>query len=64
MSWEVAEAAARECLEGYLAALQRGDRESAEFWRVNATERIVNLNDAIGNYLKSGGSDGTEQTRG
>jgi hypothetical protein len=60
MSWEVAEAAARECLEGYLAALQRGDRESAEFWRANATERIVNLNDAIGNYLKSGGTDSAE----
>jgi hypothetical protein len=60
MSWEVAQAAALECLEAYLEALQRGDWNQAEFWRRNATERIVNLNDAIGNYLKSGGVDGAE----
>jgi hypothetical protein len=60
MSWEVAQAATLECLEAYLAALQRGDWESAEFWRKNTTERIVNLNDAIGNYLRSGGTDGAE----
>jgi hypothetical protein len=60
MSWEVAEAAAYECLEAYLAALQRGDFESAKFWRDVTSERIGNLNDALGNYLKSCGSDGTE----
>ena len=49
MSWQIAEAAARECLEGYLFAIQRGDMESAEFWRANTVERIVNLNDAIRN---------------
>jgi hypothetical protein len=60
MSWEVAEAAARECLEAYLEALQRLDFESAEFWRKNTSERIVNLNDAIRNYIESGGIDGAE----
>ena len=60
MSWQIAEAAARECLEGYLFAIQRGDMESAEFWRANTVERIVNLNDAIRNYYQSGRADGTE----
>jgi hypothetical protein len=56
MSWEVAEAATRECLEAYLQAIQRGDMESAEFWRRNTIERIVNLNDAIRNHYQSGGT--------
>jgi hypothetical protein len=60
MSWEVAEAAARECLEAYLHALQRGDRESAEFWRRVATERVVNLSDALRNHFQFGGTDRTE----
>jgi HD-GYP domain-containing protein (c-di-GMP phosphodiesterase class II) len=61
MSWEVAEAAARELLDAYLQALQRGDYEAAEFWRRNASERIVNLNDAIGKHLReSGRADGAE----
>jgi hypothetical protein len=61
MSWEVAEAAARECLDAYLQALQRGDREAAAFWRAVATERIVNLNDAIGKYFReSGRADGAQ----
>jgi hypothetical protein len=60
MSWEVAEAAAYECLEAYLAALHRGDWESANFWRDVTNERIGNLNVALGNYLKSQRSDGTE----
>jgi hypothetical protein len=51
MSWEIAEAAARECLEAYLQALQRGDYESAEFWRQVTTERIGNLNDALRDYF-------------
>jgi hypothetical protein len=60
MSWEVAEAAARECLEAYLQAVQRGDYEAAEFWRLNAIERIGNLNDALRNYFWSGGTDSAE----
>ena len=60
MSWEVAEAAVRELLDAYLQALQRGDREAAEFWRQNCAERIGNLNDAIRNHIESGRTDGTE----
>lgn len=60
MSWEVAEAATRECLEAYLAAIQRGDPVSAEFWRRNTIERIVNLNDAIRNHYQSGGANRAE----
>ena len=58
MSWEVAEAAVRELLDAYLQALQRGDREAAEFWRQNCAERIGNLNDAIRDYYESGRADG------
>jgi hypothetical protein len=60
MSWEVAEAAAYECLEAYLAALHRGDWESANFWRDVTNERIGNLNVALGNYLRTQRSDGAE----
>lgn len=60
MSWEVAQAAALECLEAYLEALQRADFESAEFWKHNTTERIVNLNVAIGHHFRVGGTDGAE----
>jgi ribosome assembly protein YihI (activator of Der GTPase) len=60
MSWEVAQAAALECLDAYLEALQRADFESAQFWRDNTLERIGNLNVALGNYLESGGADGTK----
>jgi hypothetical protein len=60
MSWEVAEAAAYECLEAYLEAIMRADFESAQFWRDVTMERLGDLNVALGNYLKSGGADGAE----
>lgn len=60
MSWEIVEASARECLEAYLQALQRGDRASADFWRGQVSERLVVLSDAVRNHLESGGADGSQ----
>lgn len=48
MNWEVMEAGLREVWGAYVQALERGDFESALFWRRIVIERLV----VVRGYLK------------